>query len=673
MPKNEHLRALVPEDSGASRPVSELTLFPNRPAYWKQVDHFGGELQGNLSKSHTIQTALHKLEQKSETSLNRLKEKMQDVRGEYSNISSSVTVGNAYLQIHKDLSLIGVSDQDINDFFLTCLRINTQSSEAEIGSSNEELMRSANLDAGSIRRLEGGAANTWDFLVTQIPIKDWYPGSAHNWVNFVFEKSFFAYLLHPDAFVVAARRGGLASYSPKKLLNVPREATFAKAYPDWVGRINQEDFSREDVRNELFADEGILKHHREMYDSLVRQREAVLTSLTSKDIKARRHFQGLRREILEKITSFSDLILYLSEAEEFVDDSEVMMDCEPSNPQDRSAYYLRKIPTPQETKERVVNDFLDKNPYQAELLALWFERKMHEGGVGSIKDTVDPVFVGILSETEEGRQGKMQELRVINKKTHDAIKFGIIPLLDELGQDDKDYLSSYASEGAISYDALIMELAEILSMKISRDGTSPTSTEFIKRDAEFKKFAKNIILNNYKWFMKEMGKAKDGDVIKPAAMTELENGDTASTSISDELNKEAEIRERENSESNIGEWGVYYARKKQVDQEHLVKLDGDTLEQLEESLKDYMARDGISFPVKISSAINALDDYVGLDEEELQRRLRGGMVINGEVFHKIKRGRDGRIFAQIDSNKKELRFFLYGKTGYNYDFPHTNL
>ncbi len=663
MSKNEKLRAPVPEEPGVPRPVTELTLFPNRPGYWNRVDQYTSAFTNIVAKSERADSAFHRFQGKMDSIGDRLTVVMSEAIEERRNSLASISAGKAYVKIFEKLSQEGVSEKDIMRFFKTCLTINTLQSDSFRGKTMDEAVRRVNLDSSSYSRMQ---ALPRAQAVARVDEQPWYWGKKGSWSDFVFLNSNFAYVVNPDSILVTETKGAL-TLMPKTLYEQSFE-TIEDAYPDWVRGLDEGAVKMEEVKDELADDEASLDYQTQKLNVIRRQTDTLNKSIFSKSLKSARFSANLRKEASGQISSFPNLITFVANTDRYMVDPTVFDYYDVNSDEDRIRFNNRSAISPKNAVEGEIENFINKNPFQTEFLALWFERKMHDMGVRTMTDIVDPSHIAVLFTAGEERQSLMQVLKLKSKKAHDTLKFGIIPFFDELGPDDKDYLSSYVSGANISYDELIMELAEVLSLKIAREGINNTSSEFNKRESEFKKFAKNITLNNYRWFWEEMKRARvqgyTHSASEPVQDSEL-------LEISEDLHKEEKVRVQEVEASNLSGWDVFYARKRQVDSDHLVRLEGDTLETLEESLKEFMAAEGISFPIKISSAINALDDYVGLSDNIHIRKRK--TMINGEVFDKIKRGRDGRIFVKMDREKHELIFFLYGKTDYYYDFPHTNL
>lgn len=95
------------------------------------------------------------------------------------------------------------------------------------------------------------------------------------------------------------------------------------------------------------------------------------------------------------------------------------------------------------------------------------------------------------------------------------------------------------------------------------------------------------------------------------------------------------------------------------------ELSGESLEDIETQLENILNKHRISCSIKLSSVVNTLEWITTIPKEVIQIMIRES--INGLDYLKIKRG-NVRLFFQIDSDKKQLRFFVYQKQSLEYHF-----
>ncbi|CAN5185387.1 hypothetical protein BH09PAT1_BH09PAT1_1210 [soil metagenome] len=116
---------------------------------------------------------------------------------------------------------------------------------------------------------------------------------------------------------------------------------------------------------------------------------------------------------------------------------------------------------------------------------------------------------------------------------------------------------------------------------------------------------------------------------------------------------------------NLSGWKIYYAHDRRTDADHLELLPGESMEEREEALSNFIGTNNISCNIKPGSIVNALDWLVEVPDGVEQ--LRHKKTVGKEEFKKIKRG-DVRLLYKVDRDEQKIVFFIHQKKAYSYHF-----
>lgn len=656
----KRLEAQPHSEHATVRPITELDLFPKRPpqreAFHRYVDdHFNPFSAKYMTANDSARSTQDKINGMIDKNLD-LKE---EAEGRYAVAHSGIAAGSVYLKMHEELSDRGVGKEDIDRLFLLCLDINTEESEEKRLGTNEQ-MRANELIWVKSTRVQSPRVKRVRELMTDAPA--WFPKSE-DWGTFLYEHSFFSYYLHPDGYKIRNGPNG-KSYIKRTDKDFEGEHTFRDSMPDWLtNRSGEIDIS--EVAAELGADVAEKEQADQETVRLHEQRKR-LRFYGDQKVMQTAHFLQLEKEkLFQQTNTFTKLMVYLYGTDTVRDDPEALLFSADMDSAAIQRLVGRKIIDTEQSVANAVDSYLSNNPYSSELLALWLERKAVDGKItDSMHNPVNQKMVDVLVEDPRTRPTTLSTLKDEDKRVHDAIKFDILPFIDLLGLDEKEYLSDFSAENpGFTVGDFIMEAASVISQKMNRDkGTQNFTPDFQRKLDEFMRFSKNTIIHNYNFFANQVFTAYEGEEQVPEPQEEQ-----ADTPIlqEDEIDDRLDEIIRSEEVGNLEGWSLGYTQKRVVREGSVDLLQGATLDERRDALDKYMVRHDITLSIPLSSVMRALNEFVVKDDETLRKWDK--KPINGQSFYKIKRGA-GRIFCQLDRQEKKLVFFVHQKDDYYYHF-----
>lgn len=632
--------------------VTELDLFPERKSTGLDLERYIDWGDNFVGMSSSIINSLNRLNDKMVGIQERLRHKIVDLVEQADAARSSLSVGKAYLLIHDELQSSGVSEAEISKLFLQCLETNTRSVEGMTKYHDRGSTNVAAIDSGSAIR--NGRVRQKEAMKSHAP--SWFTGSHQEWVYRYFNYTYFPRLLEPEKFKTIATREG-QMFMPSS--DIDLGVTQRDAYPDWLDDLENGTLEVEKVQVEIDEDQRELDYTEEQYNQALRQ-DAISEELyMQRDMKGTRYIQEHKTELLKGANTLPKLLVFLEATSKFTDDEpEIFKEYDLKTEQGRNVFDRRTIIAPEQAAKTVIENFIEQYPYSTELLGLWFEKKIHESAVTpSAKESLDTWFSDIILSDPKDRSELLTRLRGENKRAHDTLKFDILPFSDILDSQEKEYLGNLQQDkGDITYGEFIMEVAELISLRVQREGVGIDTKEFKRKQDEFKRFSRNMLVNHHTELIDLFYDARE--YISSRAKFTVADAPENIVVVAPETFLQTQ------QEGELRKWSAEYSPKYRIDPSETQKIAGATLMELEESLERYMQGEHLNISIKLSSVINAVDGFVGMPD--MVRALWPKMVIDGTEFYKIKRGA-ARIFCWLDNENKRVVFSLYQKESFHYD------
>ncbi len=598
---------------------------------------------------------------------NRIIENGRELDEQSDSLLDSTACGAAYIKMFDELSGEGVSDEQIMDFYLSCLRINTQTYDFVIR------QRRTTRETPSEQVLKNRPVKKkLDELVEKETksIPSWFQGDMDAWKLFVIDHALFPDYLN-DFFQIYP-----SMYTLEK--NSSFGATTKANLPDWLEEYFDNGLvpDRSLVVQELTEDLEERKNIKKQLDQLEKQEEYVRTLILQKFVKTIAWVQARKIEATPVAQNFSDFVLQIAQLHTY---PEFSIDQNNSSLVDTAKQIIGSMVLPEISHERRIKTFAESKQgiTSKEITALWLEKNLQEGKViQNAQDTIDDALTNRLTQLldevrEDGSRPEFQALRKTDKKAFNALNFDAKPLLGMLSAEEISYLQELTE---ISQDkpveTIIWEIAEAVSskMKENRDPAAlPRQTGIIIDHLQ--KFLGTWLRANWKWAFRQL---TDSLHEKPQE-TSLNNPPAQVVDIFDSADIEetlpTEIQEiteaiQQAKEGNLAGYRLYYTIDTSINPRSLIEIEGVTLEEREKAITQFIRRRGITCTITEATIIRGLDSMLGDPEEVEWTRMR--MDVNGEEYKKLKHTKLMRTLYKRDDDSKTIIFFVYKKKDRSY-------
>lgn len=596
----------------------------------------------------------------------RLVETRGEVEDLIANLESSAACSLVFLKMREELP--NLSSEEVLDIFTRCIYINVEILHlfGQNNSNRTKTRQSLFLETVSMLNSRNKIKTETDEINVRIagdPPK-WFDGSTQSWHHFVFSHADFVKILNPN---LKRTRGNMM----KLIENSDHALGFLRLdeYPDWLE--NKEPPTDDAVQQELDEDTNGITKATQKIEAIGRQENYVFENLSQKMDKTTTWLETQMQKLFpsEPKNVFWDQILMLN-----VEDTIL-----------KHSYEERKhLPLPEERYiDTIIKEFTDGSDPAAnpEPVALFLETTMRKSGIikdakTPVNDTIVELFNTLIdSMRTEGKEDpsfiKFQDLKNINHKVFKALNYSIKPLLAIMTSDEINYLRELlgVSKGD-PIESFIWEIAELTSSHFKREQNAES-----EETKQLKDIAANLIrkpmaafLRNYwRWTYEQLERSLTGLSTSFVSLPSSQAVDLLKPSdpLTPPEVQEIQSSIKELNQGNLGGWQIFYTDNKSLDERHLTKVGGETLEEREEALQKLLLREWHSPSIKCGSIIRAFDWLVTVPEAAEQ--MRGKKDVAGETFGKLKR-QAIRIFYNMDRQKKKIIFFLHQKQAWSYGF-----
>ncbi len=603
-----------------------------------------------VNANNTMQNYLVKTSERFE----RLSETSIEMSEELDLQRSSVTVGRMFLILRNEAQTLGISDRDFIDMFKLCTKINTKVSTKLFHDIHRE-RGIERIKIENVRQEQPKIVNKVldEYGAVQQP---WFKGSKAQWREFLIKHSiFFFHFQGKDS----------NSLTPEGLrINGD---TYKYGVPDWFDELDAGALpTREAVEKEILEDTESAKSLYAGLKSLFKSREYTIREEMKKTFGYANMVERTKNKLELSIDNFPLLLISLANChtggfllkanaqEEFVAGR-------------RPFEYIK----PAKLLERTIDAFLaeESRVLCKEIVAMWIEDTLIKSkSVSDDLKVVSPDFqkttVDLVDSISGDSQASLEFKQTLgtNKRLYYSLIKDIAPLLIHLTPNEIDYLKEIISEfGERNVGQIILEAAEVISYHAADFGQNPTkeSESVIRRMREYTK--KILIRDHVDLFNAFACSLFDDDPNTPDS-----DNDNLFEEKALKIETEAIAEESANiSKGNLAGWQLIYSNNRTLLENHLDIVGGESLEEREQALEEYVKRNGISCSIKIASVIRTFDWLVTIPEETEWLAMR--KEANGVMFKKKKRGRV-RILYRMEPDIKKIVFFLHQKKDWDYGF-----
>lgn len=420
--------------------------------------------------------------------------------------------------------------------------------------------------------------------------------------------------------------------------------------PDWFSDDIKDEPDKSVIQEEMQEDENLFEKVSDHFKETDKQQK-IIGEFTIKKIGKPFNWMSLRIEQIFSDTRSIAAPIFLMHLIE--------------NSPDRIIEASRKNNKAELTEEAlkgyIESDEIMETP---EAFALFLEKQLKDAEIiKSVNNPIDASFVNFVNQSLLNREEPQDET---SKKTANIMRYRIKPLLHTLDENDINYIKEIVKEYVgHSIEYFIWELADLLAYKFKYHTTANNDDRLVKGSInEIRKFSGTFLRKNWKWIYENLKlELQQIDQGKTILSNEQSSIDEPENRV--DIQIEIEDSAKEIAAGNLEGWHLLYSKNKTTDSNHLVEIDGETIEQRTITLEDLLKREGIPNSIKSTSIIDAFDWLVTVPKEVEQIRIR--KTVNGQVFKKLKRGHM-RIFYVMDETKRQIIFFLHQKQAWKYGF-----
>lgn len=594
-------------------------------------------------------------------------EHSQLVMDQVFSLRESATSGAAYLTIVDELTQQNVPPEDIMDFYLRCLKINTYISEKQ---SNETVERVA------AQRIIKNSAADREFLNLMEKegrnIPDWFKGNKDAWKGFVSKHALFSTYLQnfPQnyPFIFNSDSNFILGYTAKDSL------------PEWLeewfeeGKIPERSTVIEEVIQDKKESETLFKQ----VEQIRRQTDYIGGLYAKKNVKSMIWSEKRRRQVSSMPQNFTNCILQIGALRDY---PELPIDLN-SDPNMETMREINRTMIPSNiAHERRIKAFVESQEggIGKESLALWLESNLRKAGIiKSAQQTINPISGQRLTALfDESMQSEIttefQHLKLTDKKAFNALHFDIMPLLQILRGEEIAYLQELVeiSQGE-SMEPIIWEMAEVISIRL-REGIG--SVELPKLTAitlsHVEQFFGSWLRANWQWANQQLyenllEKYNKSTAVTTDVETPQEIDDSETQAIFSVELQEIEEEIKQSERGNLAGWQIYYTVDRRITPDSLIEIEGETLEEKGEFLKQFVRKRKIPCTMDEENIILSLDKMIVAPPGEEWVRMR--MNVDGVEYKKLKYKGPMRTLYQRNDERKEIIFFIHKKKDWGYRF-----
>lgn len=604
---------------------------------------YDARLMDYRPQATTSLQALERLNKHTGERVDKLREVKKDLSREYDQIAMIQNTSFLYLYFCEISQGNGWSKEQIVEAF-----------EAQLKFYNEISLAAKDLIS---RRIKGflisnnrQAVAARDRLAKRKP--SWYQQDLQTWLN----------LMHDEFFAESDIRKRLTidinDVSIGKS-DVTYRVTSQEFVPEWLSNMRDDDQSEiptaETVESDVIEDEYAKKRLVDEFMYVDSKLQYLVQLAVGRGRKTIGRNTEKIRELLPDPFSLSELLLFLADT-----DGVVYYKLDPDKIPEMTPAAVNSTALRDEAKEEwVIRRFAQNAEMSEEMLRIYLKKKFDELKLFEVPNEERMMLIATLLADIGG--DKLADLRQKDKKAFQKINFDLRPMISAIPEEILAELREQLVDNPfVNQDQLIRRFATVIANSLW--GTLQ-SRDCVKLKEEYLKFVVNWLKNNWR----DAYAALFLQIHKPADFQTGSEIDTDEHNAQDGNSGQVSEIESEIIEAKIGRlagWEILFDVNKNGDR-HMEELSGESLEDIETQLENILNKHRISCSIKLSSVVNTLEWITTIPKEVIQIMIRES--INGLDYLKIKRG-NVRLFFQIDSDKKQLRFFVYQKQSLEYHF-----
>ena len=583
----------------------------------------------------------------------RLSDTSVDMYEELDLLKSSVAVSKMYLTLRQELPIVGISDEEFIDMFKFFTKINSKVSEKLF----HGIHRENGIERIKIDNVRGQQAKTINKILEEHSApKPWFKGTKAEWRDFLINHSIFLFNFMDKDTKTSAN-------DDIRIQGV----TYQNGMPDWFDGLDEGILpSDEIVEQEILEDTQDAKRINTDLDQLLKSQKYIVKEERRKTYGFAKMVEKTKNKLELSVDNFPLLLISL-------------ISCHTGGftlkPDAEERFAAGKIPfdylESSELIEQTIDNFLAKEERLLckETVAQWIEDSLEKSkSISQDLKVIDPDFgrVSILLLDSVGGDTRaateFKKTLGTNKRLYYSLTKDIAPLLIHVTADELAYLKEIIKEyGVKTAGHAILEIAEAISYH-STDFSNNLPKESQSAINRLRTYTKKVLIRDHIDLYDAMANTLLIDEEDIPAATEENTFEEKALKIETAA---IAVESANIGLGNLADWQLIYSNNRSLSENHLDPIDGQSLEEREKALEEYVVQNGISCSVKIGSIIRAFDWLVTVPEEKEWLAMR--KEVDGVTFKKKKRGRV-RILYRMDPETKKIIFFLHQKKDWSYGF-----
>lgn len=655
-------------------PDSEPILDSTRPTYLNLFNYSAVQLtqvramevgiKNQVDQTKGQQVFWTKKLAQTEEIYDKLLEYHRDIEKNQAVTAVSISLGRAYQFFTEEFRPQGRSNEQIFDFFKTCLDVQYRMVHAF------HLGEKGAMQRPNARTYNSATEPIFEEVAQQTPT--WFQGTGKEYASLVKSNyPFLVYLITDPGNLTnelalntlrRARKEGISAVIP--ILNESIESYI----PDWLD--SDVPPSDDTVQREITSDIKDFQDLAKTDQHLRAERDHLVESLKEKIEKAINRLYGRRVEVVPYPPSLVSTLVTIQNIISYDPSIEIVIrSLDPDYNRDVN-YYIRNFT---DSEDRLTDP---------EAMSLWLESIFNNAGIISRgeytllgKDTLTTFLEYLGPQPTPEQIERFASLRNKDKKTYQPLHYELEPLFRLLSPDDLIFLQTLvydANLGDYPPKSLIPDFVDFITTSIRNTEANSAKAETLGKTPltpafnKYREFLRKFMRRNWQWLYRQL---KETIRVQPSIDTQtdqtLVDTDVIVQPEVEELNKEMEKEISEVEKGKLDGWRIQYALDASLKENELLEIEGETLEEKSEDLKKKLVRYGVSCSVSPATIISALERKTSISPQEEQ--LVPVYNIKG-VEYKRKRVGPVRMFYRMDQKSQSFVFLLEQKKSWAHNF-----
>ncbi len=542
---------------------------------------------------------------------------------DYTNISSSLTAGRAFQKLHAELTAeYKVPHEEILDIYQKLL---------------EEYIRHPEIPLHPNKVDNRTRKQIVTFFEKQMTVPRWWKGGTIDWHNFMWARLNFHNYIHEDLGFNHVNK--LNYIIPQCYLHF----VDPEFLPDWYEGMKQkpqeqlleevdQEFNEDlQVKDKLYTDiSNVPNTHKKLFDYFNEKNESYNTWILEK------------ARLMEQIgfKDFKSFLIYIPT---------LLASFNAEN------YDITTKDGFNRALDKLYELYSGNNGLDKDIVALWLSHSFNDLQIGKPDGIpVSTVATALRAIKDPDSLGEVWlPLKDQNKQLYKFLRFNLGSLLETASPDEIEILAEYLDTLPLSTS--LLEIGKSISEY------SKQIIQLSRQDSNINRTVKNVNTFIKQWL------TSNQEIYRNRIISSLRSPAIAYRYAGNpHINTELLLNDASTEQGTFSGWNIFYTTNiNNPTGAFISEIKGNSTEEITTSLERFLRSQGISISVKISSIINCLEQIVNTPPEIEQLTPHLGNKHSEVDYKKRKRGKV-RILYNIDSDTKNLTFWLHQKKQQSY-------